>query len=75
MLDTCDRCIGATARLISLIALTPVSKCVTFICIVTKENGVIELQNISLLTQGVFNIEYLESGEWKYAAFRVPAGQ
>jgi hypothetical protein len=44
-------------------------------CIVSQENGVIELQNISLLTQGVFNIEYLESGEWKYAAFRVPAGQ
>ncbi|HYW21021.1 MAG TPA: SHOCT domain-containing protein [Nodularia sp. (in: cyanobacteria)] len=42
-------------------------------CLVVKENGVIELKEIALLTQGVFNIEYLEGNEWKYAAFRVPA--
>jgi hypothetical protein len=42
-------------------------------CVVVKENGVIELKDIALLTQGVFNIEYLEGNEWKYAAFRVPA--
>ena len=42
-------------------------------CVVVKENGIIELKDISLLTKGEFKIEYLESGEWKYAAFRVPA--
>ncbi|MEB3150489.1 MAG: SHOCT domain-containing protein [Sphaerospermopsis sp.] len=42
-------------------------------CVVVRENGVIELKDIALLTQGEFKIEYLESGEWKYVAFRVPA--
>ena len=42
-------------------------------CVVVKENGIIELKDISLLTKGEFKIEYLESGEWKYAAFRVQA--
>jgi hypothetical protein len=42
-------------------------------CVVVKEDGIIQLKDIALLTQGVFNIEYLESGEWRYAAFRVPA--
>ncbi|MBD2136804.1 SHOCT domain-containing protein [Anabaena sp. FACHB-1237] len=41
-------------------------------CVVVKENGIIELKDINLLTKGEFKIEYLESGEWKYAAFRVP---
>jgi hypothetical protein len=42
-------------------------------CVVVKENGIIELKDISMLTKGELKIEYLESGEWKYAAFRVPA--
>ena len=42
-------------------------------CVVLGENGVLRLKPLNLLTQGEFKIEYLESGEWKYAAFRVPA--
>lgn len=41
-------------------------------CVVISENGVIELKDIAVLTQGEFKIEYLESGEWKYVTFRVP---
>ncbi|WP_228036525.1 hypothetical protein [Dolichospermum flos-aquae] len=55
------------------IAFKPDSCTVDSDCVVVKENGIIELKDISLLTKGEFKIEYLESGEWKYAAFRVPA--
>lgn len=41
-------------------------------CVVSGEDGQIELEDISLLSQGTFQIEYLESDEWRYAAFRVP---
>ncbi|WP_414546501.1 hypothetical protein [Nostoc sp. CCY0012] len=41
-------------------------------CIISGEEGKIELEDITLLTKGTFQMEYLESGEWKYIAFRVP---
>ncbi|WP_258004667.1 hypothetical protein [Cylindrospermopsis raciborskii] len=41
--------------------------------VVNKENGIIDINDISLLSKGEFKIEYLESGEWKYVDFRVPA--
>lgn len=41
-------------------------------CVVSGEDGQIELEDISLLSKGTFQIEYLESDEWRYAAFRVP---
>ncbi|MBU7585725.1 MAG: hypothetical protein KAF91_23055 [Nostoc sp. TH1S01] len=42
-------------------------------CVILGENGIIKLQDMTLLTKGEFKIEYLEGDEWKYAAFRVPA--
>ncbi|MDB9377257.1 hypothetical protein, partial [Nodularia sphaerocarpa] len=42
-------------------------------CVVSSEDGQIKLEDISLLSKGTFQIEYLENSEWKYAAFRVPA--
>ena len=41
-------------------------------CVLSSEDGQIELEDINLLTKGTFQIEYLESNEWRHAAFRVP---
>lgn len=41
-------------------------------CTISGEEGVIELNDMKLLHQGTFQVEYLENNEWKYTAFRVP---